>query len=238
MSYQAVILAGGLGTRLRAVVSDVPKPMAPIDGVPFLEHLMSFWIDQGVTSFVLSVGYRWETIRDHFGTSFRDAKVEYAVEEIPLGTGGGLCLAASKLDPCDDFLLLNGDTFFEVRLEELRAFHAKRKSDLTLSLFSVPENTRYSGVEIASDGKVVSFQAQGQGPRSINGGVYIVGYDLLENMISSMTPLSLETGLFARWLAEGKRIFGAEFEGRFIDIGVPEDYQRAPGILKEAHGKI
>lgn len=110
----AIILAGGMGTRLRSAVPDLPKPMAPIHERPFLEHQMDYWIGQGVSRFIVSVGYMKEVIMDHFGASYRATPLTYAIEEEPLGTGGGLLLAAQGLS--ETFLVLNGDTFFEVDL--------------------------------------------------------------------------------------------------------------------------
>src|SRR5262245_49936719 len=121
---QAIVLAGGLGTRLRATIGDIPKPLAPVRGRPFLEYLLAYWIGQGVTSFILSVGYRSEMITGHFGASFRGAAIDYAVEDRPLGTGGGLLLATTRLAADDPFLVLNGDTYFEVPLAALLKFHA------------------------------------------------------------------------------------------------------------------
>ena len=115
----AIILAGGLGTRLRGVVPDLPKPMAPIGGRPFLEYQLDYWINQGVSQFVLSVGYLHGAIVDHFGDRYKGAKLDYVIEKTPLGTGGGFLLAAEKLGKNDPFLLLNGDTYFAVDLKKL-----------------------------------------------------------------------------------------------------------------------
>jgi D-glycero-alpha-D-manno-heptose 1-phosphate guanylyltransferase len=120
----AIILAGGLGTRLRSAVPDLPKPMAPIAGRPFLAYQLDYWIRQGVDRFVLSVGYRHESIMAYFGAAYRGIAVDYSVEQTPLGTGGGLLLALERLDGGQrPFLLLNGDTYFEVDLATLSAFH-------------------------------------------------------------------------------------------------------------------
>ena len=113
----AVILAGGLGTRLRSVVPYLPKPMAPINGRPFLEHQMRYWSTQGIDHFVLSVGYRYQTIIDYFGAQVEGASLDYVIEESPLGTGGGLVLASKKVSQQENFLLLNGDTYFEIELK-------------------------------------------------------------------------------------------------------------------------
>ena len=112
MTISAIILAGGLGTRLRNTVPDLPKPMAPINGRPFLEYLLDYWITQGVENFVISVGYRHQQIVSHFGNRYKKANLQYAIEDTPLGTGGGLCLAITKLPVLEPFLLLNGENNF------------------------------------------------------------------------------------------------------------------------------
>lgn len=229
----AVILAGGLGTRLRAAVPDLPKPMAPINGRPFLEHQIDYWIDQGIRHFVLSVGYRRELIMDHFGASYRNARIDYAIETVPLGTGGGLLLAVAKLGDPRPFLLLNGDTFFEVRLDDLAAFHARTGSDLTFSLFATHETGRYMGLDVAADGRILSLRAAtGQSAHLANGGVYLVAPRLL--LRPEWQPgarLSLEDDIMPALLTQGSKVCGLESGGRFIDIGVPDDYRRAATML-------
>lgn len=229
----AVILAGGLGTRLRTAVPDLPKPMAPINGRPFLEHQIDYWIDQGIRHFVLSVGYRRELIMDHFGASYRNARIDYAVEHAPLGTGGGLLLAVKELANQKPFLLLNGDTFFEVRLDELAAFHARTGSDLTFSLFATHETGRYMGLDVAADGRILSLRsAAGQPIHLANGGVYLVAPQLLlRTQWQPGTRLSLEDDIMPALLEQGSMVCGLESRGRFIDIGVPDDYRRAATML-------
>ena len=125
----AIILAGGLGTRLRSAVTDLPKPMAPIGGRPFLEYQLDYWIAQGISRFVLSVGYQHEVIIDHFGTSYEGIELNFVIEETPLGTGGGLLLAAEKVGNDTPFLLLNGDTYFSVDLKTLTDFSQEKDAD-------------------------------------------------------------------------------------------------------------
>lgn len=232
---QAVILAGGLGTRLRSVVTDVPKPMAPINGKPFLHHLMHYWIGQGIERFVLSIGYKASIISDYFKDRFEGAEVAYAVENEPLGTGGGLCLSVEFLKPAKQFVILNGDTFFEVDLKSLESFHSARQADLTLSLYSVPANARYGGVVVNEAGRLSSFEPTAQaktGNVLINGGVYLAERALFDEYAGRPSaPLSLESGLFAKMLSSERKLFGLESRGRFIDIGIPEDYERAAGVL-------
>jgi D-glycero-alpha-D-manno-heptose 1-phosphate guanylyltransferase len=171
----AVILAGGLGTRLRSVVSDVPKPMAPVGGRPFLEYQLEYWINQGISRFVLSVGYRHEAITEHFGSRYKGVELEYAVEEQPLGTGGGLLLAAEKLKQDTPFLLLNGDTYFEADWNVLDACAVEHNADWCFSLFKTIEKGRYMGIEMSDQGLITSLKSGvEQGPCLANGGVYWV----------------------------------------------------------------
>jgi D-glycero-alpha-D-manno-heptose 1-phosphate guanylyltransferase len=229
----AVILAGGLGTRLRDTVPDVPKPMAPVNGRPFLEHQIDYWIGQGIGHFILSVGYLREVIMEHFGTSYRNARIDYAVENTPLGTGGGLLLAVDRLVDQKSFLLLNGDTFFEVNLDELVGFHTSSQSDWTISLFATSDTGRYMGLEVAADGRILSLRSAAGQPRWLaNGGVYLVRPELLS--ASAWKPgirLSLEDDIMPALIERGARFYGHECEGRFIDIGVPEDYLRSATLL-------
>jgi len=228
----AVILAGGLGTRLRSVVPELPKPMAPIGGRPFLEYQLDYWITQGVSRFVLSVGYRHEAITEHFGSRYKGVPIEYAVEERPLGTGGGFLLAAEKLDHSGPFLLLNGDTYFEANWNVLDAFASEHNADWCFSLFRTSEKGRYMGIEMSSHGRITSLKSGvEQGPRLANGGVYWVHPRILSKAQTLSEKLSLEDDLFPDALAAGRRLFGVEFRGTFIDIGVPDDYHRAPSLL-------
>jgi D-glycero-alpha-D-manno-heptose 1-phosphate guanylyltransferase len=232
----AIILAGGMGTRLRSAVPDLPKPMAPINGRPFIEYQMDYWIEQGVGRFMLSVGYMKEVIMDHLGSSYRSASLTYAIEEEPLGTGGGLLLAAQDLS--ESFLVLNGDTFFEVDLATLRKFHANHSADWTFSLFRTSEGGRYMGIEVKSDGKIGSLQSgTGEQSRLANGGVYLVNPSVLANKaFAPGSKLSLEDALFPALVAEGYKLYGLEFPGVFIDIGIPQDYFRAAKVLTNRTG--
>jgi D-glycero-alpha-D-manno-heptose 1-phosphate guanylyltransferase len=229
----AIILAGGLGTRLRDAVPDLPKPMAPLNGRPFLEYQIDYWISQGVRHFILSIGYRSEAIVSHFGETYGGARLEYAVEAEPLGTGGGLLLAMGLLASEDAFLLLNGDTFFEVSLDQLVAFHSARQSDWTLALFRTREVGRYMGPGVDGDGRILSLRSEtGNAERLANGGVYLVTPHIIRSSnLPAGQRVSLEDEIMPGALAAGGRFFGMECEGRFIDIGVPEDYRRAADFV-------
>jgi D-glycero-alpha-D-manno-heptose 1-phosphate guanylyltransferase len=228
---EAIVLAGGLGTRLRAAVPDLPKPMAPVNGRPFLERLLDYWIAQGVTRFVLSTGYRHEMLAAHFGASYRGTAIRHAVEDRPLGTGGGLLLASGSLEKPGPFLVLNGDTYFEVPLATLHQFHAAHRAEATLSLFRTPQQGRYTGIYVGKAGEIRSFGTGARGGLA-NGGVYLMELSLLEGgPWKPASAVSLEEDILPFAVQAGKRVYGMECSGRFLDIGVPEDYARAADIL-------
>lgn len=230
----AIVLAGGLGTRLRSAVPDLPKPMAPVDGRPFLEHLLGHWIGQGVGHFVLSVGYRREAIIRHFGSRWQGARIDYAVEEQPLGTGGALLLAASlpRPQPDERFLLLNGDTWFDVSLPRLMAFAQSRDADWCFAMFPATEPGRFMGMRVADDGRVLALRHDDQRiGRPANGGVCLVHPRLIAGLHPGGQPMSLDDDLLPAWLDAGRRCFGLSCDGAFIDIGVPDDFRRAAVVL-------
>lgn len=228
---RAIILAGGMGTRLRSVVPDLPKPMAPISERPFLGYLMDYWINQGVNEFIISVGYKKELIMDYFGSSYKSIPLHYVTENEPLGTGGSLLLAAKGL--IDPIIVLNGDTFFEVLLKELIEFHLEHSSDWTFSLFRANEEDRYMGMRVESNGEIKSFKS-GTGKLGClaNGGVYLVNPIILaKREFVPDIKLSLEDDLLPAFFDNGVKFYGKEFSGKFLDIGIPEDYFRAADTL-------
>lgn len=229
----AIILAGGLGTRLRSVVPDLPKPMAPVAGRPFLEILLDYWIDQGVDRFILSVGYRHDAIVGHFGKRYRNADLDYVIEQSPMGTGGGFLLAVEKLARDDYFLLLNGDTYFAVDLEALKQFAATADADWCFALFRANEEGRYMGMEVDAGGAIGALKSgTGQPGRLANGGVYLISPRALVGCAyQAGEKVSLENDILPSAKSAGQRLFGKEFTGNFIDIGVPHDYEFAYTLL-------
>jgi D-glycero-alpha-D-manno-heptose 1-phosphate guanylyltransferase len=230
---EAIVLAGGLGTRLQPIVPDIPKPMAPVNGRPFLEFELDYWIRQGVTRFVMSVGYKHETVKNHFGPSYCGIELAYAIEDRPLGTGGGLLLACGSLKHGGPFLVLNGDTYFEVRLAGLQDVHAAHRADITIALFRSPQRGRYMGIRCWPDGEILDLKmAAGEPSGLANGGVYLVERSAIEGgPWRPDTRSSLEDDILPDLLRRGKRLLGMECAGRFVDIGVPEDYARAGALL-------
>ena len=233
MISTAIILAGGLGTRLKGVLKGLPKPMAPIRNRPFLEYQMDFWIDQGISRFILSVGYLNQSISSHFGDSYRSAQINYVQENTPLGTGGGLLMAAKNL--AEPFLLLNGDTFFEVDLNDLCLFHNEHNAEWTMSLFRSKDLDRYMGVGLAKTGEIFVLKSkESQIDLLVNGGVYLINPSAISRLnLNPGIKSSLEDQLLPSFLSLGGKLFGIECYGKFIDIGVPEDYYRAQKILKD-----
>lgn len=227
---EAIILAGGLGTRLKAVISDLPKCMAPIAGRPFLEYVLRRLRSNGTDKVILSVGYKHEVIRDHFGTSFDGISISYAIEEEPLGTGGGIMLALLSATENNVFIL-NGDTLYEVDLAEMQEHHRLHKSSITMALRSVEETARYGSVEIDSTSRIVAFKEKGAvtGPGLINGGVYCVDRETLLNL-DFPQRFSFEKDILEKQLLG---MSGFISEAYFIDIGIPEDYERAEKEFKD-----
>ncbi|MBI3044311.1 MAG: NTP transferase domain-containing protein [Betaproteobacteria bacterium] len=228
-----ILLAGGLGQRLRGAVPDVPKPLAPVAGRPFLEHLMDYWIGQGATRFVLSVGYKHEMVEAHFGAAYRSLPVEYAVEREPLDTGGALLLALAGTGADAPVFAANGDTFFALDAAAMHRYHAARAALFTMALFRATDAGRYTPVECGAEGRITAMRAPGSGvPPLANGGVYLIEPEAFSR--TGFRPgdrVSLESELLPALLHAGARVFGFESEARFIDIGVPEDYARAAQVL-------
>lgn len=227
---EAIILAGGLGTRLRTVVADVPKPMAPIQNRPFLEYLLDYWISQGVQRFILSVGYKHELIQSHFGNCYKSVSIDYSIEQQPLGTGGALLAAIDKVT-AENYLLINGDTYFAVNLEQFLQFHQIKNADFSIALFTVPHNSRYMGVHLDAAQKISALNVQRENSKSINGGVYLIRQNFLAKTGYFQTPLSLEQHLIPEWFTLRKNLYGFVTHQPFIDIGIPEDYFRSAKIL-------
>ena len=219
---QLVVLAGGLGTRLRGVIPEgLPKPMASIGGRPFLEHLLDRGISQGVTGVHLLVGHAAQLISDHFGDNYRGIPVTYSVEEIPLGTGGALKAAESKL--AQEFLLVNGDTFADAPYRSV--LDLLKTGLLGMCLARTEDVSRYGSV--ATDGdEVVGFREKGAtGPGLVNAGVYACRRDLLD-LLPDKPAFSFEVDFLQLQLPYLRPRFLVVDSG-IIDIGTPESYALA-----------
>jgi len=219
---EAIVLAGGFGTRLQSVVKDVPKPMADVNGKPFLQYLLDILIVHGVTRVILSVGYKKEAIEKFFTNQYKNLEIVYSKEDDPLGTGGAIKQAFTLVKEQSVFVL-NGDTFLNVNLHELHNKHIALQSDITLSLKKMYDFDRYGSVTVEGE-YVVSFNEKKflqQG--LINGGVYMLNKTFLDNYPSKF---SFETDVLEQ--SKGNLKIGfIQTDGYFIDIGIPSDYQKA-----------
>lgn len=228
---KALILAGGLGTRLSAVVPHLPKPMALINERPFLEYLLDYWIDQGVNEFYFSVHHLADKIKSHFGSTYKNKPITYLQEPKLLGTGGAILFCLSHLLTKDeDILILNGDTFVEVDLKAMLQFHQTRPSSMTIALRSIEQNDRYSGVEIDENNQLIQFAERKKDSSHllINAGVYLVKPEFFCKQRWEVGEVfSLEDHFFPEVIREKNRLFGFVINGRFIDIGIPQDYKKA-----------
>ncbi len=227
MTLPAVILVGGLGTRLRPLTDRTRKDMLPLVDRPQLaytfEHLRRF----GVTRAIVSCGYLPTQIQAHFGDDYGGLRLEYRVEAEPLGTGGAIRFAAEGLD--EPFLALNGDSLRETDLDALVAFHRERETRATILLTPVEDPSRYGLVRVAADGRVLSFLEK---PRPeeidtdlINAGMYVLEPDVLD-LIPADRPVSIEREVFPRLVEEGG-VHGVALPGYWLDIGTPEAYLQA-----------
>ena len=227
MKYrEAIILAGGFGTRLQGVVKDVPKPMAPVNGRPFLTYVLDYLIDYGYQRVILSVGYLHEKIVDYFGKKYKALEIDYAVEEEPLGTGGGILFAMSKCKS-DNVLVINGDTMFKVDLTAFEHFHQEKNGLLSIVLREVEDVSRYGSVNIGENGMITLFSEKqvSSGSGFINGGVYLINRKIFEKYPQAK-KFSFEKDLMTKYYTQ-ECFYAMPSDGYFIDIGIPEDYARA-----------
>lgn len=219
---EAIVLAGGFGTRLSTVVSDVPKPMAPINGRPFLEYLLDDLNEKEINRVILAVGYKKEIIKSHFKEKYKSIDIVYSDEDIPLGTGGAIKKALT-LAKDEDIFIINGDTFFDVDLKEMYQFHKKNNSKLTLAIKEMEKFDRYGSL-ILEGYKIIKFEEKKYIDKGyINGGIYLINKEVLNEE-------EKESFSFEKEILENKKFmlekYGYKSEGYFIDIGVPEDYYR------------
>ena len=226
---EALILAGGLGTRLRDIVIDVPKPMAQVNGRPFLEYIFEWMSRYSIGKVILSVGYKPESVLKHFGDSCSGIPIDYAVEEKPLGTGGALKYALQKTSD-RNILIINGDTYFPIDLDSFYRWHVKNENVFSLALKRMKNSDRYGSVELKGSTIVKFNEKKFSEDCLINGGIYLINRSFIESR-----PLpevfSLEKELMEK--EAGTSILkGRIFKEMFIDIGIPEDYERAQEIFR------
>ncbi len=226
LSVTAAILAGGLGTRLRPVIADRPKVLAPVHGRPYLTYLLDQLGDFAIDEVVLLTGFGADQVRGTLGESYAGMHLVYSKEPFPLGTAGALRWALPKLS-APTVLLLNGDSYCDIDLAEFRTFHDQRAADVSLILARVPGASRFGRVWTEMDGRVTRFEEKMEAPGTkwINAGIYLLARALVQETPVAR-PLSLERDLFPAWV-QRLRFFGSRCDGRFLDIGTPEAYAEA-----------
>ncbi len=227
---EAIILAGGMGTRLKDIVKDMPKPMASVNGKPFLYHLMSNLKRQGINHFILSVGYKNQVIKDYFGYEFEGAKISYAVEDTPLGTGGAIKLASTFVYD-ENFWVINGDTFVGL---ELNKFYVKTTlKNISLALVEMENFDRYGIVE-TDDKKIISFKEKEYSEKGfINSGIYLMSKDFINTYLPNHKKFSFEKDILEK-LVDNIEIGFYKTNSSFIDIGIPEDYYKSQFMFSDS----
>jgi len=233
-----IILAGGKGTRLRNVVSDVPKPMAPINGRPFLEIQLEYLATQNIGRVILASGHMSEKITGHFGHTFHGMQILHQVEEKPLGTGGAI-LRALRLIETETFLLINGDTFFPINLDKLIEFYKQNgaNADMLIAAFAADKADRYGALSLQKDVTYLEKLSTQKAPIGslANGGTYLCNTQKwleLSQDIDHSDFVSVEDDLISLMLHQGAKILVKKFSEPLIDIGVPEDYSKAQLVLE------
>lgn len=226
---EIIILAGGFGTRLKSVVEEQPKCLAPINGKPFLQYLFTILEKQGVAHVILALGYKHQMVIDWLKTKAFTFKVSWVIESTPLGTGGALKLALNK-SRNKDIYLMNGDTLFDISLKDLNDFEAEKPS-VNIALRKVKDSGRYGAVEISDSNEILKFSEKSPMMVSeglINGGIYFLHN--MKSIINNMPDIfSFEKDILTLSpdVQHDYQLMGKEYHAYFLDIGIPEDYQTA-----------
>lgn len=228
---EAIILAGGFGTRLQSVVKDVPKPMAEVNDQPFLKYILDFVIKNNITKVVLAVSYKYEIITDYFANHYKDLEIEYSIEKDALGTGGAIRQALDKVNG-DKVFVLNGDTFFNIEFANMLQIHNQCKSDITIALKEMTNFDRYGSVKINNSHQVISFEEKMFIEKGyINGGIYLLNKTVFDQFQLNQN-FSFESFLEKNVL-DLNISASIEADSYFIDIGIPEDYKKANKDFKD-----
>jgi D-glycero-alpha-D-manno-heptose 1-phosphate guanylyltransferase len=221
----AIVLAGGLGTRLKSVVSDLPKPMALVDEKPFLTYILDWLSYYNISRVILSVGYKWKIIREQFGYRYKSMDLTYSVEDYPLGTGGAISKAL-QLSNEENVFIINGDTFFDINLKSFIEYHKNCRFDISIALKQMKNFDRYGTVCMDTSNHIYDFlEKKPKIDGLINGGIYILNKDITE-LFPKKEKFSFEKD-FLECVAINLKLGGFLQDSYFIDIGVPEDYLKA-----------
>lgn len=225
---EAIVLAGGFGTRLKKVIGNIPKPMAPINNLPFLTYLFEFLLNNNISTTVLSVYYKYHLIKDYYNNSYKNLDIKYSIDNQELGTGGAIMNAILRSNN-DSLYIVNGDTYFDVELDFLLEKHYEDGNDITLALKPMSNFERYGFVNIDSMGRVISLGKKEYKKNGlIDGGIYLINKEIFNN-IKNIQKFSFNDFISTNlnYLKVGTFIC----DNLFIDIGTPEDYNNAHKVL-------
>lgn len=223
---EAIILAGGKGTRLRSIIGEYPKPMAKINGKPFLEKQLEWLFSQGVKHVIMSVGYKASIIQDYFGNNFKTIEITYVIENSPLGTGGAIKLASEKTRN-DNFFILNGDTYYPINLLKMKESLLRRK--MLVAIKKMKYISRYGVLSIDGD-KIISFKEKASCPEgNINSGIYYCSRGFIDDL--PLEVFSFEVFLEQHIDALDLYCYAPSEDNLFIDIGVPQDFEKAQKLI-------
>lgn len=232
---QAIILAGGFGTRLKSIVNDLPKPMAKIKNLPFLSYILTHLKTCGINDVVMSVGYMHEKIIDFFGNSYLGINIRYAIENEPLGTGGAIFHSLNLIDQKYPVAILNGDTFLNIDYQKLFQEFREFDQDLAIVLRHVEDTSRYGVIELNDKNIILSFLEKNISNNSlsglINAGVYVLKPDIATNFVLPKS-FSFEKDFLCKHIKEIKAR-GIISDNYFIDIGIPDDYLKSQSEIPE-----
>lgn len=222
---ECIILAGGLGTRLQSVVSNVPKCMAEVAGKPFLSYLFDYLQKNNFDHVILALGYKSEIVLQWLEGVIYPFSVSYVIEEDPLGTGGAIKLAFGKVQG-DKSFVFNGDTFFEIDTDNLLEFHKKKNAVISLALKPMLDFDRYGSVDLDEEQRIIRFNEKQHCKKGlINGGVYIINKDLFTRL-DLPEKFSFEKDILEAHLLD-ILVYGCQQDRYFIDIGIPSDFEKA-----------
>ena len=231
ITKEAILLAGGLGTRLQDVLPDIPKCMAAVNGKPFLTYILDYLIDQEIDKVILSIGYRKDKIINYFGANYKNLVIEYAIENEPLGTGGAI---KQSLDYCtqNDVFVINGDTYFTPGLKEMEEIHSQTKADITIAVKEMSETERYGVILTDKDGRITDFREKDPNTESgwINGGIYLIKRKIFDSILDQ--KFSLENDVFKESCSTFK-MQAYQTDAFFLDMGIPEDYIKAQILIPD-----
>lgn len=229
-NIQAVILAGGKGTRLQSVVADRPKVLAEVNGRPFIHYLLDYLNQSGIQRAVLCTGYMADMVGDVLGNWYNGMELSYSREAEPLDTAGAVRLALPKIDS-DPALVMNGDSFYRADLNGFYKHYVEKRANGMLMLAQVDNIERYGSVRMTESGEIAAFEEKqaGSGRGLVNAGIYLLSRELIES-IASGRPVSFEREVFPFWVGRG--LFGFPSDGTLLDIGTPQSFASADDFFE------